>query len=192
MSLEIFPLGYIMFAWHDHPRPRTLSMRSPNRGGGTFWTCSPGREAGQRPGRIARPGPAAGLQAPARPEGSGPRQRARIGPAKALQLERRAPQGHLRLGPGLRAVLGSPARPDQAERRAEGQGAKIGARHIRGKGLSMSMSNDDQVIQSLTIQREIQIAAPIEIAFEAMLDELGPEGQMPGGKPFPMKIEPWP
>ena len=53
------------------------------------------------------------------------------------------------------------------------------------------MSNDDQVIQSLSIQREIQIAAPIEIAFEAMLDELGPEGQMPGGKPFPMKIEPW-
>ena len=25
-----------------------------------------------------------------------------------------------------------------------------------------------------------------------MLDQLGPEGQMPGGKPFPMKIEPWP
>ena len=25
-----------------------------------------------------------------------------------------------------------------------------------------------------------------------MLDELGPESQMPGGKPFPMKIEPWP
>jgi len=29
-------------------------------------------------------------------------------------------------------------------------------------------------------------------AFEAVLDQLGPEGQMPGGKPFPMKIEPWP
>src|SRR5437879_2928779 len=29
-------------------------------------------------------------------------------------------------------------------------------------------------------------------AFEATLDQLGPEGQMPGGKPFPMKIEAWP
>ncbi len=29
-------------------------------------------------------------------------------------------------------------------------------------------------------------------AWRDMLDELGPEGQMPGGKSFPMKIEPWP
>ena len=62
---------------------------------------------------------------------SGTGERARVGPAKALQFERRAPQGNLRLGPGLRAVLGSPARPDQAERRAESQGAKIRASHIR-------------------------------------------------------------
>lgn len=34
-----------------------------------------------------------------------------------------------------------------------------------------------------------QISAPIDVDFQAMLDELGPEGQMPGGKPFPMKIE---
>jgi len=25
-----------------------------------------------------------------------------------------------------------------------------------------------------------------------LLDELGPEGQMPDGKPLPMKLEPWP
>src|SRR5438105_14234564 len=46
--------------------------------------------------------------------------------------------------------------------------------------------------ESFEIGKEIAISAPIDIAFEAMLDELGPEGQMPGGKPFPMKIEPWP
>ena len=46
--------------------------------------------------------------------------------------------------------------------------------------------------QSFEIGKEIGISAPIEFAFEAMLDTLGPEGQMPGGKPFPMKIEPWP
>jgi hypothetical protein len=49
-----------------------------------------------------------------------------------------------------------------------------------------------QAALSLEISREIEIAAPIDIAFEAILDDLGPEGQMPGGKPFPMKFEPWP
>jgi len=47
-------------------------------------------------------------------------------------------------------------------------------------------------IETLEIGKEIEISAPIDIAFEAMLDELGPQGQMPGGKPFPMIIEPWP
>src|SRR4029077_9743056 len=30
------------------------------------------------------------------------------------------------------------------------------------------------------------------IAFQAMMDELGPEAHMMDGKPMPMKIEPWP
>jgi uncharacterized protein YndB with AHSA1/START domain len=47
-------------------------------------------------------------------------------------------------------------------------------------------------VESFEIHKQIDIAAPIEIAFEALLDEIGPEGQMPNGKPFPMKIEPWP
>ena len=47
-------------------------------------------------------------------------------------------------------------------------------------------------VESLEVCKEIEISAPIDIAFDAILDELGPEGQMPGGKPFPMKIEPWP
>ncbi len=56
----------------------------------------------------------------------------------------------------------------------------------------MSISEVDQEIQTITIAREIKIAAPIEIAFEAMLEEVGPAGEMPGGKPFPMVIEQWP
>jgi uncharacterized protein YndB with AHSA1/START domain len=56
----------------------------------------------------------------------------------------------------------------------------------------MSMSDVEQEIQTLTISREIEIAAPIEIAFEAILEEVGQGGEMPGGKPFPMVIEPWP
>jgi uncharacterized protein YndB with AHSA1/START domain len=56
----------------------------------------------------------------------------------------------------------------------------------------MSLSDVEQEIQTFTVSREIVIAAPIEIAFEAMLEEIGPEGEMPGGKPFPMVIEQWP
>jgi uncharacterized protein YndB with AHSA1/START domain len=53
-------------------------------------------------------------------------------------------------------------------------------------------TSERQSVESLEICKEIEISAPIEIVFEATLDQLGPEGQMPGGKPFPMKIEPWP
>jgi uncharacterized protein YndB with AHSA1/START domain len=49
-----------------------------------------------------------------------------------------------------------------------------------------------QAIETVEIRREIEIAAPIDVAFEAVLDELGPECQMLSGKPNPMKIEPWP
>jgi hypothetical protein len=55
--------------------------------------------------------------------------------------------------------------------------------------MSMSMSSIELEIQTFTISREIKIAASIEIAFEAMLEEIGPGGEMPGGKPFPMVIE---
>jgi hypothetical protein len=51
---------------------------------------------------------------------------------------------------------------------------------------------EQQAITSFEIRKSIDIAAPLEISFQAMLDELGPEGTMPDGKPFPMKIEPWP
>jgi hypothetical protein len=47
-------------------------------------------------------------------------------------------------------------------------------------------------ISSLKIQKEILIEAPIDIAFESVLEQLGPESQMPDGKPFPFKLEPWP
>jgi hypothetical protein len=58
--------------------------------------------------------------------------------------------------------------------------------------MSMLMSVVEQEIQTLCITREITMAAPIEIAFEAMLEEIGPDGQMPDGKPMPMVVEPWP
>ena len=56
----------------------------------------------------------------------------------------------------------------------------------------MLATTADEAISTLHVSKSVQIAAPIQIAFEAVLEELGPEGQMPDGKPFPMKIEPWP
>jgi hypothetical protein len=47
----------------------------------------------------------------------------------------------------------------------------------------------EQSLQTINHIREIEIAAPLEIAWEAVLDEIGPESEMPGGKPFPFKLE---
>ena len=51
---------------------------------------------------------------------------------------------------------------------------------------------DTESVTSFKIIKEQTIAAPIEVVFQAMLDELGPESQMMDGKPFAMKLEPWP
>jgi uncharacterized protein YndB with AHSA1/START domain len=51
---------------------------------------------------------------------------------------------------------------------------------------------DTEPVTSFKIVKEQTIAAPVEIVFQAMLDELGPESQMMDGKPFPMKLEAWP
>ncbi len=56
----------------------------------------------------------------------------------------------------------------------------------------MSTVEVGQEINTINISREIDIAAPIEIAFAAILEEIGPGGEMMDGKPFPMVIEPWP
>lgn len=47
-------------------------------------------------------------------------------------------------------------------------------------------------IETIEIRKEIDMAAPLEIAFAAMLDELGPDAQMMDGTPMPLKLEAWP
>jgi uncharacterized protein YndB with AHSA1/START domain len=49
-----------------------------------------------------------------------------------------------------------------------------------------------QSIETVEIQKTIDIAAPIDVAFAAMLDELGPEAQMMDGTAMPFKLEAWP
>src|SRR5438046_896799 len=54
---------------------------------------------------------------------------------------------------------------------------------------SARMQTSDEEVGSMRIDRDIFIEAPIDIAFESVLAELGPEGQMPGGEPFAMTLE---
>ncbi len=54
----------------------------------------------------------------------------------------------------------------------------------------------EEAIQTINILKELSIDAPVEITFESILAELGPESEKPDGKgdgvPFPMTFEPWP
>lgn len=56
----------------------------------------------------------------------------------------------------------------------------------------MAISTTDQTVHVFEFVREESIAAPIQIVFDAMLAEIGPESQMPDGTPMPFKLEPWP
>ncbi len=53
-------------------------------------------------------------------------------------------------------------------------------------------STRSETVTTLDIRKDILIAASPEVAFAAILEELGPGSELPDGKPFPMKIEPWP
>jgi hypothetical protein len=44
----------------------------------------------------------------------------------------------------------------------------------------------------LNVTQEIQVRAPLDATFAALLEQLGPGGDTPEGKPMPMKLESWP
>lgn len=56
----------------------------------------------------------------------------------------------------------------------------------------MITSTSEQTIHTLEITKEEQIAAPIEIVFETLLEHLGPLHETAPDYPLPMKLEPWP
>jgi uncharacterized protein YndB with AHSA1/START domain len=58
--------------------------------------------------------------------------------------------------------------------------------------MSMPPFADAEIVQTLEIRKDIQIAATPTLTFEAVLEELGPGSELPDGKPFPMKLEAWP
>jgi hypothetical protein len=45
---------------------------------------------------------------------------------------------------------------------------------------------------TLTINQEIHVAAPLDVTFAALLEQLGPGNETPAGKSLNMKIEAWP
>lgn len=56
----------------------------------------------------------------------------------------------------------------------------------------MHAVNAEERVTTFSIARDVEIAAPVEIVFESLLEQLGPESEMPDGTPFPMKLEAWP
>lgn len=56
----------------------------------------------------------------------------------------------------------------------------------------MPTSTSEEAIQSIEILKDEQIAAPIDVVFETILEQLGPLNVHPDGSPLTMKLEAWP
>jgi len=50
----------------------------------------------------------------------------------------------------------------------------------------------EEAVHTIHIVKERRIAAPVDLVFEAVLAELGPEAEMPGMGSVNMVFEPWP
>ena len=50
----------------------------------------------------------------------------------------------------------------------------------------------ERTIHTLEITKEDQIAAPVDIVFETLLEHLGPNNETGPDSPLPMKLEAWP
>lgn len=44
----------------------------------------------------------------------------------------------------------------------------------------------------LEIKQEMHVGAPLDVTFEALLEQIGPYNERDNNEPMPMKIEPWP
>jgi uncharacterized protein YndB with AHSA1/START domain len=55
----------------------------------------------------------------------------------------------------------------------------------------MAANIQEQAVQTFEIVKQEEIAAPIDIVFETILEQMGPLNSTPE-KPMPMKLEAWP
>jgi uncharacterized protein YndB with AHSA1/START domain len=56
----------------------------------------------------------------------------------------------------------------------------------------MTATMTEQAVHTLEIVKVEEIAAPIAVVFEAILEQMGPENSAPDSGPIPMKLEAWP
>ncbi|MGB6743697.1 MAG: SRPBCC domain-containing protein [Terracidiphilus sp.] len=56
----------------------------------------------------------------------------------------------------------------------------------------MMLTAPDVESLSLLVEQEIHVNAPLDVTFEALLEQLGPMNETPDGTPLALKIEPWP
>ena len=56
----------------------------------------------------------------------------------------------------------------------------------------MSSTITEQTVHTLEIVKEEEIAAPIGLVFETLLEQIGPMNEAPDTGPMPMKFEAWP
>ena len=56
----------------------------------------------------------------------------------------------------------------------------------------MSAVVTEQTVNMLEIVKEEEIAAPIDVVFETILEQMGPLNEREPGDPMPMKLEAWP
>jgi uncharacterized protein YndB with AHSA1/START domain len=56
----------------------------------------------------------------------------------------------------------------------------------------MPVTVAEQTIHTLEFVKEEEIAAPIDVVFETMLEEMGPRNEREPGEAMPMKLEAWP
>src|SRR5665213_2457730 len=56
----------------------------------------------------------------------------------------------------------------------------------------MPAGTSEQAIQTFEIIKDEEIAAPIDVVFETILEQMGPYNETPDGRSLSMKIEPWP
>jgi len=59
-------------------------------------------------------------------------------------------------------------------------------------GIATDPSANQPSIQTFNIRKEVLIQAPLDIAWESLLEEMGPESEMPDGTKFPRVLEAFP
>lgn len=53
-------------------------------------------------------------------------------------------------------------------------------------------AEESSSVQKLDVRKDVLIQAPLEIVWESLLEQMGPESEMPDGKKFPRILEAWP